>query len=90
LVLGSTGLGAYEFSEFFGRVSTPETRSWFHNFHLSNGKVSDIELHRWLEWLESEKPLPNAAEIAERVAPFLVGNIARRYFAIINLPDLPP
>jgi len=87
------------FAQFFERACTPELRSGaalmehsperssgVHKLHISNGKVGDSELHRWLEWLESEKPTPSAAEIAERVAPFLVENIAGRYFAIINLP----
>jgi len=72
------------FAAFFERVNSPEVRSGIHNLQVSNGKVGDAELHRWLEWLESEKPTLGAAEIAERVAPFLVGNIARQYFRIIE------
>ncbi|MFN0173380.1 MAG: glycosyltransferase [Saprospiraceae bacterium] len=76
------------FAAFFERVSTPKARPWVHNLHLSNGNIGDSELHRWLEWLESEKPLPSAAEIAECIKLFLVENIAERYLEIIEFNAL--
>ncbi|MBP6812080.1 MAG: glycosyltransferase [Saprospiraceae bacterium] len=91
------------FAAFFERISATKLRSeaaysenkteqvsGVLNLHLSNGKVGDGELHRWLEWLESDKPALGSAEIAERVAPFLVGNIARQYFRLIESNGVSP
>ena len=54
------------------------------NLKIENEKIGEGEMERWLSWLESEKPIPSEAELRERVAPFMVGNIAAQYLALIN------
>ena len=54
------------------------------NLKIQNGSIGEGEIERWLAWLQSEKPIPGEAELRERVAPFMVGNIAAQYLALIN------
>ncbi len=68
-----------------GLKSVLPTHPLIFNLKIENGKAQKGELQRGIEWLESEKPTLSASEIAERIAPFLVENIARQYLALIGL-----
>ena len=54
------------------------------NLKVTNGRVGEGEVRRWLEWLEAAKIIPGEAEIRERITPYLVGAIAMRYLLLGN------
>jgi hypothetical protein len=66
------------FTAMFGEGASVLTLS------VENGKVREEMIQPWLEWLESEKMPMDPVSIKERVASFLVENVAAKYLAIIS------
>lgn len=88
-VLNLSYMESDPFAEFFQRVAHLEgvpqvSQNLIFNLKVENGRARNGELERWLKWLESEKPTLSEAEIGQCVAPFLVGNIARQYLALVS------
>lgn len=51
---------------------------------IDQGKVSPSEFERWMVWLESEKPVPDSADLAAQIAPFLLENVAKQYLGLMT------
>ncbi|MBC7777741.1 MAG: hypothetical protein H7246_20070, partial [Phycisphaerae bacterium] len=54
------------------------------NLKVENGKVTQSTIQSWIEWLELEKSSVNITEIEDRIEPFLVGNVANQYLALLT------
>lgn len=54
------------------------------NLLVKDGGFTDHQALECIEWLESEKQLPDAENLELKISPFLVANIAAQYEGLIN------
>ena len=54
------------------------------NILLKKGKVLELDLLRLIDWLETEKPTYNEAELKAQIKPYLVEQIADQYIRLLS------